>query len=169
MATIPGLSANSLNSYSQSVQPSDANAAAAAQQKQNPQEQAANAQSSVIATLTSNDRNAASSALTYNASGLLTQFQQAVPQAGSSDTEQAARDAVRNAQDAITQEQGTLNTDAAQNGSSPADTLTQFGQTPQASASSQSAQAALMQAQYQKNQELNSSNDSNQSAAIAVA
>ncbi len=156
MPSIPGLSVSSQNNYAQ--QQAIGTSSTPSQPPQNTQDQSANAQNNVIATLTANDQSSATSALTYNASGLLSRFQQAVPQSTSTDTEQAARDAVLNAQDAITQAQGSFNSNQSSTGSSTIDTVSQFGQSnvaPKSSEGSQSAQAALVQAQYVKNQEMN--------------
>jgi hypothetical protein len=162
MPSIPGLSVSSLSGY---TPPAQGTATNGSQPPQNTQDQSATAQNSVVATLTSNDQNSATSALTYNASGQLSRFQQAVPQSTSSDTEQAARDAVLNAQNAITQTQGSLNAESSK-GSTALDTVAQFGAQPKASESGQNAQAALAQAQYLKNQELSSLTNSN---SVAVA
>ncbi|MDD2701149.1 MAG: hypothetical protein PHH36_07900 [Sideroxydans sp.] len=166
MPTIPGLSASSLNNYAQ--QQAVGTSASAAQPPQNTQDQSANGQNNVVATLTSNDQNSSTSALTYNASGLLSRFQQAVPQSASSDTEQAARDAILNTQNAITQAQGSFEAGQSSNNSSAIDTVAQFGQSeaPKTGESSQSAQAAIAQAQYAKNQALNNLS-SNSTAATA--
>lgn len=156
MPTIPGLSASSLNNYAQ--QQPVGTSASPAQPPQNTQDQSANAQNNVVATLTTNDQNSSTSALTYNASGLLSRFQQAVPQSTSSDTEQAARDAVLNAQDAITQAQASFDSSQSSTGASALDTVARFAQgdaAPKAGEGSQSAQAALAQAQYIRTQELN--------------
>ena len=166
MPSIPGLSVSSLSGY---TPPAQGTATNGSQPPQNTQDQSATAQNSVVATLTSNDQSSATSALTYNASGQLSRFQQAVPQSTSSDTEQAARDAVLNAQNAITQTQGSLSSEPSR-GSTALDTVAQFGQTeqplPKASESNQNAQAALAQAQYLKNQELSNLTNSN---SVAVA
>lgn len=156
MPTIPGLSASSLNNYAQ--QQPVGTSSTPSRPAQNTQDQSANGQNNVVATLTSNDQNSTTSALTYNASGLLSRFQQAVPQSTSTDTEQAARDAILNTQDSITQAQGSFNSNQSSNNSSPIDTIAKFGQSDAASKtgeSSQNAQAALVQAQYAKNQALN--------------
>ena len=156
MPTIPGLSVSSLNNYAQ--QQAVGTSSTPAQPPQDTQDQSANAQNNVVATLTTNDQASSTSALTYNSSGLLSRFQQTVPQSTSSDTEQAARDAILNAQDAITQAQGSFDASQTSTGNTAIDTIAQFGQggtAPQASEGSQSAQAALAQAQYARNQELN--------------
>ena len=89
---------------------------------------------------------------------MLSRFQQSVPQSTSSDTEQAARDAILNTQNAITQAQASFNTEKNSSGSSAIDTITKFAQSdaaPKTGESSQTAQAAIAQAQYTKNQALN--------------
>jgi hypothetical protein len=167
MPSIPGLSASSLNNYAQ--QQAVGTSSTPAQPAQNTQDQSANAQNNVVATLTANDQNSSTSALTYNASGLLSRFQQAVPQSTSTDTEQAARDAILNIQDTITQAQGSFNGGQSSNGASAIDTVPQFGQSdaaPKTGESSQTAQAAIAQAQYAKNQALNNlSSNSNTATA----
>lgn len=166
MPTIPGLSASSLNNYAQ--QQAVGTSSTPAQAPQNTQDQSANGQNNVVATLTANDQSSSTSALTYNASGLLSRFQQSVPQSTSTDTEQAARDAILNTQDTITQAQGSFNTDQSSNNSSPIDTIAKFGNdaAPKTGESSQTAQAAIAQAQYAKNQAL-SNLSSNSTAATA--
>jgi hypothetical protein len=156
MPTIPGLSVSSLNNFAQ--QQAAGTSSTPSQPPQNTQDQSASAQNNVVATLTSNDQNSSTSALTYNASGLLSRFQQSVPQSTSTDTEQAAREAVLNAQNAITEAQGSFGSSQTSTGNSAIDTVAQFGQgdsAPKASEGSQSAQAVLAQAQYARNQELN--------------
>ncbi len=155
MPTIPGLSASSLNNYAQ--QQAVGTSSTPAQPPQNTQDQSANAQNNVVATLTTNDQNSSTSALTYNSSGLLSRFQQAVPQSTSSDTEQAARDAILNAQNAITEAQASFDASQSSTGATAIDTVAQFAgdSAPKASEGSQSAQAALAQAQYLRTQELN--------------
>jgi hypothetical protein len=156
MPTIPGLSVSSLNNYAQ--QQATGTSSTPSQPPQNTQDQSANAQNNVVATLTSNEQSSSTSALTYNSSGLLSRFQQTVPQSTSTDTEQAARDAILNAQDAITQAQGSFDSSQTSTGNSAIDTVARFGQgdsVPKASEGSQSAQAAIAQAQYAKNQALN--------------
>lgn len=156
MPTIPGLSVSSLNNYAQ-PQPVGTSSTSS-QPPQDTKDQSANAQNNVVATLTSNEQNSSTSALTYNASGLLSRFQQSVPQSTSTDTEQAARDAILNAQDAITQAQGSFDSSQTSTGNSAIDTVARFGQgdsVPKSSEGSQSAQAALAQAQYARTQEMN--------------
>ncbi|MHB1116239.1 hypothetical protein [Sideroxydans sp.] len=156
MPTIPGLSVSSLNNYAQ--QQPVGTSSTSSQPPQDTKDQSANAQNNVVATLTSNEQNSSTSALTYNASGLLSRFQQSVPQSTSTDTEQAARDAILNAQDAITQAQGSFDSSQTSTGNSAIDTLASFGQGDVATKngeSSQTAQAAIAQAQYAKNQALN--------------
>lgn len=167
MPTIPGLSASSLNNYAQ--QQAVGTSSTPSQPAQNTQDQSANGQNNVVATLTRNDQNSSTSALTYNASGLLSRFQQSVPQSTSTDTEQAARDAILNTQNAITQAQASFDSSQSSNGSSPIDTIANFGQNaaaPKTGESSQTAQAAIAQAQYVKNQAL-SNLGSNSTATTA--
>lgn len=155
MPSIPGLSVSSLNNHAQ--QQATGTSSTPAQPPQNTQDQSANGQHNVVATLTANDQSSPTSALTYNASGLLSRFQQSVPQSTSTDTEQAARDAILNTQDAITQAQGSFNSEQSSSNSSPIDTIAKFGSdaAPKTGESSQTAQAAIAQAQYAKNQALN--------------
>ncbi len=162
MPTIPGLSASSLNNYAQ--QQPVGTSSTPAQPAQSTQDQSANGQNNVVATLTANDRNSSTSALTYNASGLLSRFQQAVPQSTSTDTEQAARDAILNTQNAITRAQASFNPNQYSNNSSPINTTAKFGQSdaaPKTGESSQTAQAAIAQAQYVKNQALSNPGSNN--------